>query len=62
MNVGWDLLTGTATRYLLLAVNVCLGVFLMPYTVRHLGRHAFVSILAILASVIRRVGVSPATT
>jgi hypothetical protein len=30
MNVGWNLVTGTATRYLLLAVNVCLGVFLMP--------------------------------
>jgi O-antigen/teichoic acid export membrane protein len=37
MNVGWNLVTGTATRYLLLAVNVCLGVFLMPFTVRHLG-------------------------
>src|SRR5262245_30781285 len=37
MNVGWNLVAGTATRYLLLAVNVCLGMFLMPYTVRHLG-------------------------
>jgi O-antigen/teichoic acid export membrane protein len=37
MNVGWNLVAGTATRYLLLAVNVCLGVFLMPFTVRHLG-------------------------
>src|SRR6185369_17456360 len=37
MNVGWNLVAGTATRYLLLAVNVCLGIFLMPYTVRHLG-------------------------
>jgi O-antigen/teichoic acid export membrane protein len=37
MNVAWNLIAGTATRYLLLAVNVCLGIFLMPYTVRHLG-------------------------
>jgi len=37
MNVGWNLVAGTATRYLLLVVNVCLGVFLMPFTVRHLG-------------------------
>jgi O-antigen/teichoic acid export membrane protein len=37
MNVGWNLVAGTATRYLLLAVNVCLGMFLMPYTIRHLG-------------------------
>jgi O-antigen/teichoic acid export membrane protein len=37
MNVAWNLVAGTATRYLLLAVNVCLGIFLMPYTMRHLG-------------------------
>jgi O-antigen/teichoic acid export membrane protein len=37
MNVGGNVIAGTATRYLLLAVNVFLGVFLMPYTVRHLG-------------------------
>ena len=37
MNSVWNLLTGTATRYLLLAVNVGLGIFLMPFTVRHLG-------------------------
>jgi O-antigen/teichoic acid export membrane protein len=37
MNVAWNLVAGTTTRYLLLAVNVCLGIFLMPYTVRHLG-------------------------
>jgi len=36
MTVGWSLVAGTATRYLLLAVDVCLGIFLMPYTVRHL--------------------------
>jgi O-antigen/teichoic acid export membrane protein len=32
------LLTGTATRYVLLAVNIGLGVFLMPFTIRHLGQ------------------------
>jgi len=37
MNSVWNLLTGTATKYLLLAVNIVLGIFLMPYTVRHLG-------------------------
>ncbi len=33
----WNLLTGTATKYLLLAVNLGLGLVLMPFTVRHLG-------------------------
>ena len=37
MSSVWNLLTGTATKYLLLAVNIAIGVFLMPYTVRHLG-------------------------
>ena len=32
-----SVLTGTATKYVLLAVNVGLGVVLMPFTVRHLG-------------------------
>ena len=32
------LLTGTATRYVLLGVNIGLGVFLMPFTIRHLGQ------------------------
>jgi O-antigen/teichoic acid export membrane protein len=31
------LLTGAITRYTLLAVNIAVGLFLMPYTVRHLG-------------------------
>src|SRR3954464_10362287 len=30
-------MTGTATKYLLLAINVGLGIVLMPFTVRHLG-------------------------
>jgi O-antigen/teichoic acid export membrane protein len=30
-------MTGTATKYVLLAVNVGLGLVLMPFTVRHLG-------------------------
>ncbi len=37
MNTSWNLVAGTATKYLLLAVNLGLGVFLMPFTVRHLG-------------------------
>jgi O-antigen/teichoic acid export membrane protein len=32
-----NVVTGTATKYLLLAVNIGLGVFLMPFTLRHLG-------------------------
>ena len=32
-----SLVTGTASKYALLAVNIGLGVFLMPFTVRHLG-------------------------
>jgi O-antigen/teichoic acid export membrane protein len=30
-------MTGTATKYVLLAVNVGLGIALMPFTIRHLG-------------------------
>jgi O-antigen/teichoic acid export membrane protein len=37
MNSAWNLLTGTATKYALLAVNIVLGIFLMPFTIRHLG-------------------------
>src|SRR5438045_3923767 len=37
MNSSWELLSGTATKYVLLAINIVLGIFLMPYTVRHLG-------------------------
>ena len=33
----WNLMTGTATKYVLLAVNLGLGIVLMPFTVRHLG-------------------------
>lgn len=32
-----DVMTGTATKYVLLAVNIGLGIGLMPFTVRHLG-------------------------
>ena len=32
-----EVMTGTATKYVLLAVNVGLGIVLMPFTVRHLG-------------------------
>jgi len=37
MNTAWNLVTGTLTKYVLLIVNIVLGVFLMPFTVRHLG-------------------------
>jgi O-antigen/teichoic acid export membrane protein len=33
----WNVVTGTATKYLLLGINVALGIVLMPFTVRHLG-------------------------
>ena len=33
-----NLLAGTLTKYVLLAVSVGTGVFLMPFTVRHLGK------------------------
>jgi O-antigen/teichoic acid export membrane protein len=33
----WNVMTGTATKYVLLAVNIGLGIVLMPFTVRHLG-------------------------
>lgn len=32
-----NVLTGTATKYLLLAVNVVIGILLLPFTIRHLG-------------------------
>lgn len=35
---AWNLLTGTLTSYLLLAVTIGMGVFLMPFTVGHLGK------------------------
>ena len=38
---AWNLLTGTATKYGLLVVNVGLGIFLMPFTVRHLGKSEY---------------------
>lgn len=36
-----SLLTGTATKYVLLAVNIGLGLFLMPFTVSHLGQSEY---------------------
>jgi O-antigen/teichoic acid export membrane protein len=32
-----NLLTGTITKYVLLIVNIVTGIFLMPFTMRHLG-------------------------
>ena len=34
---AWNLLTGTLTKYVLLFVNIALGIMLMPFTMRHLG-------------------------
>jgi O-antigen/teichoic acid export membrane protein len=36
-SAAWNVVTGTATRYALLAVNIVLGLALMPFTIRHLG-------------------------
>lgn len=33
-----NLITGTLTRYVLLFVNIALGIFLMPFTLHHLGK------------------------
>ena len=35
---AWNLLTGTLTVYGLLGVTIVLGIFLMPFTMRHLGQ------------------------
>ena len=32
-----NLVTGTASKYLVLAVNLALGIFLLPFTIEHLG-------------------------
>ncbi|HXD75880.1 MAG TPA: oligosaccharide flippase family protein [Vicinamibacterales bacterium] len=37
INSSWQLLSGTATKYVLLGINIILGIFLMPFTIRHLG-------------------------
>src|SRR3569832_2469190 len=34
----WNLFTGTLTRYGLLLVNIVIGIFLMPFTMHHLGK------------------------
>jgi O-antigen/teichoic acid export membrane protein len=33
-----NLVTGTLTRYILLFVNIAIGIFLMPFTMHHLGK------------------------
>jgi O-antigen/teichoic acid export membrane protein len=35
---AWNLMTGTLTRYVLLFVNIAIGIFLMPFTMHHLGK------------------------
>lgn len=34
---GWNLLTGTLTKYAFLFISIVIGIFLMPFTMRHLG-------------------------
>jgi O-antigen/teichoic acid export membrane protein len=36
-----NLIAGTATRYLVVGLNIGVGVLLMPFTVRHLGQTAY---------------------
>lgn len=40
-SIAANLATGTATRYVLLAVNVAIGLWMMPFTVGHLGRSEY---------------------
>jgi O-antigen/teichoic acid export membrane protein len=35
---AWNLLSGTVAKYILLFVNIALGIFLMPFTIHHLGK------------------------
>ena len=35
---AWNVLTGTLTSYVLLFVTIGLGIFLMPFTMGHLGK------------------------
>lgn len=35
---AWNLLTGTLTGYVLLGITIVLGIFLMPFTMSHLGQ------------------------
>jgi O-antigen/teichoic acid export membrane protein len=37
----WNLLAGTLTKYLFLAVTIAIGIFLMPFTIRHLGKEEY---------------------
>ena len=37
-SIAANLATGTATRYVLLAVNIAIGVWMMPFSVGHLGK------------------------
>ena len=36
-----NLLAGTLTKYLFLVVTIVIGIFLMPFTVRHLGKEDY---------------------
>ena len=37
-SAAWNLLTGTAAKYVLLAINIGIGIWMMPFTVGHLGK------------------------
>jgi O-antigen/teichoic acid export membrane protein len=41
MGVARNVITGTATKYLLLLVNVAIGIVLMPFTIHHLGTEEY---------------------
>ena len=66
MNVGWNLVTVAAAPEVGAAylIAVWLVGFDTVVRARYVAstRHAFVSVLALLASAIRRAGTSPATT
>lgn len=40
-SIAANLATGTATRYLLLAVNIAIGIWMMPFSVGHLGKSEY---------------------
>jgi O-antigen/teichoic acid export membrane protein len=37
----WNLLAGTLTKYLFLVITIVIGIFLMPFTIRHLGKDEY---------------------
>ncbi len=37
-SAAWNVMTGTAAKYTLLVINIAIGVWMMPFTVGHLGK------------------------